>query len=192
MDYEALDEDFNPRNHVNPAQDHLSDVVDHSDDFEQAALDRNMSHAKYKPSEVPDVYINGKDVDNPTITVDPVGNAQWNVHDGVAHKFWKTTYRGRALNHQKVERLDHMLDIHPPHAETFVPTSYHLDRSLKYSGRCAHNSTRGYSLPGDGQLPSLSRMVWEGYLITKPDWVIEREQWAPGRDRAFDCGGWCR
>jgi len=153
-------------------------------------------HASSIPSGFPDVYVNGEDL---TITVDPVKNSMW-VRDDASghHRHAYSVARGALKDHRGVMMVQHLLGDHPGGDTTFVPTTQHLDDSLKFSARCVMNSTRGDvhvgRMPRKGELPSISQMQYDGALLDKPDWLIEAEMYDALKrpERFFDCSGVCR
>lgn len=157
--------------------------------------DRERSHAKEVPDHppYPDVYVNGEDV---TVTVDPPGNNQWIRDDGHGHRHVATQHRGALKDHAGVMHTMRLLDRHAAPPVNFVPTPRMLDDSLKFSARCVANSTHGNPALGRqknaGKLPVISALHYANRLADKPDWLVEWEQYAPTRNRAFDCDGWCR
>ena len=149
------------------------------------------------PTGFPDVYTN-LDV---TVQIDPMnkGHNMWIRDD--AGRAAAAQSRGALKDHDAVMQTVALVNAKPDCPETFVPTSNMLDSSLKYSAKCISSSTRGREgkLTGKGelkgQLPTISRMIWENRLMDKPDWLVESDVWAEhrfDRNRAFDCRGTCR
>jgi hypothetical protein len=175
-------------------------------DWQQDEANRQLSHAKQVPPRnhqgYPDVYVNGPDVDNPTVTVDPWKNAHWIRDDSVYWRFPASAHRGALKDHNGVMRVAHLLDSHPAPEQTFVPTVGQIDTLDKYSTRCIANSTRGYpgapSSDSYGKLWGVQKMLYTGKwpAQTRTDWQVGTDLWLENshasRNRAFDCEGMCR
>jgi len=188
------------------AQQHLEWDAHHEQyvDREGAEKDRVDAHAKEVPPPgqrgYPDVYVNG-DV---TLTVDPVKTQHWIRDDSHAWRHAATAHRGDVKLHKGVIGSMQGLVQQQYAPETFIPTSRHLDESLKLTPRCVQNSTRGKvgtrGNPGNpalkGQLPIYSQLIWQNKLPETTDWRVWRDVWMENthlsRNRAFDCDGMCR
>ena len=174
-------------------------------------------HASDIPSGYPDVYVG---CDRPgwcnpherpegfTVTVEAQtrrGLAQWML-PGHEERNSLSIHKGALQDHDGVVRVACIAGQPDPNAApevNFVPTSAMLDCAPKYTPYCTERASHGWNRRREenrdyssGQLPAISQAIWDNKLIDKPDWLIEREQWLRsthfGRDRRFDCEGWCR
>ena len=166
-------------------------------------------HASSEARGYPDVYVNGKDAMIPTVTVDPLKNAQWMLpHNAERHSF--SVHRGALKDHASVMETQRLVDkgatgSYSSEAEGlklealrhFMPTSKMIDNADKFTPRCTHNSTRGVARhgPGWGKLPIVSQLLYKNLLRDKPDWLVETEvvlaNTHASRDRSYDgkkCG----
>ena len=206
---------FNP---VDPPNTSFANL-EYLDEISFGGAIKADAHAKMVPPETvreqqyPDIYINGPEVGLP-VQISTAKNAHW-VIDASGRQIL-STYRGRLKDHAGVKRAQRALSEHKLPAETFIPTTNMLDKSLKFSTKCVSNSTRGWKMvddyetggrkwkrmPGDyqygtddrrGELPKHTRAIYEGLLpdLNNPR-SIERAQYADERNRAFDCHGMCR
>ena len=136
----------------------------------------------------PDVYVN-KDV---TVTVDPIKNAHW-VRDD-SHRHPASVHKGALKDHAGVMRAVSIIKKGSKVPRTYMPTTKDIDRLDKYSSLDISNSTRGHHYPSrPGKLPGFTKMIYDGdlYRMTYTT-ETERLQYAPARDRRFDCSGPCR
>jgi len=155
--------------------------------------EREKSHAVATDHNypMPDIYVN-HDV---TMTVDPIRNVRWIRTDGDACRHALSEARGRHDSYVALTTtLEAMRDQTPP-ARNFMPTSSMMDDSLKFSGYCLDNSTRGPDARAKGrggELPQISHMLYYDQLPDTVDWLVEKRQWRNQNNRVFDCEGWCR
>ena len=187
--YMASYDGFSSYSHL----EHDSETVN-EDEQAQETLEREASHAKSLPKDVlpPDVYINGADVDNPTITVQPMKHERIIGDDSQAAKHVEAGRRGRQLQHDAVNRIVHLLDQLTSPARNFEATKRQIDTLDKFSGRCTSTSTRGHSqMQNFGKLPPISQLVYDDRLPRgnqqKVDYDLYMERTHLDRNRAFDC-----
>ena len=176
-----------------PAQEHiyLANKINLGDYSEPRV------HASSIPTGFPDVYTH-RDV---TVPIDPMnkGHNMWIRDD--AGRAAAAEARGALKDHDAVLQPVSLVNAKPDMPETFVPTSNMLNSALKYSAKCISSSTHGREgrlvskSAMKGQLPIISRMIWDNRLQDKPDWLVDSDMWAEhrfDRSRAFDCRGMCR
>ena len=179
-----------------PAQEHLDATpIAHFGSWQVAEAERKSSQAASLPPpgkrEYPDVYVNGEDV---TVTVDPLKNAAWIRDDGTSWRYPQSRHRGALKDHAGVVAAVEALRAPRLEERNFEPTVAMINPMLKWSARCIANSTRGRSVGAkDGKLPVHSKMIYDGTLRGKLDYVVDRDFWFENthgdRRRTFDCGG---
>jgi hypothetical protein len=148
-------------------------------------------HASMEPRGFPEVYVN-QDV---TITIDPpTKNGQMWIRDkDDAHLRECARERGATKDKAGVMRALEVLKQQPQPDHTFVAHSEHLAALDKYSGKCVADSTHGERHHAQwvdmvGDLPVISKLIWENKLPDTPSYTIERQMWSQryANNRAFD------
>tara|TARA_B100000965_G_scaffold393350_1_gene404066 strand:+ start:6040 stop:6750 length:711 start_codon:yes stop_codon:yes gene_type:complete len=194
------------------AQEHLDNKIKENTQnkmaYEQLCKEREQSHATEVPPdhkrEYPDVYVNGKEVDMVTVTVDPTTNQHWIRDDSHAWRHAAHHNKGAIKDHAGVMRAIRAVDTHgvAPSTTSQAEVASMIRGVPKWTKRCVADSTRGYrtgdytygGIIDDGDLPTISKMLYEGRVPNTPDYIVEQDVWAERnrRNRVFDCDGWCR